>query len=125
MLSILHYEEIGRRWQPYAGLTSPSQSPSRGSRDEDERRPYGEAKTESRRGEKQRAKEDVREKLKRHNHQVSVGEVRHKDASNMENGYWQVSLTSTVWTLEKLQAETSLLTLNESQYVFCTKHLGF
>lgn len=30
--------------------------------------------------------------------------------SNMEDDYWQVSLTYIVWKLEKLQAETSLST---------------
>lgn len=98
MLSILHYEEIDHRWQPYAGLTSPSQSPSRGSRDEDERRPYREAKTESRRGEKQRAKEDVRERLKRLNHQVSAGEVWHNTC--VQYGEWPLASFPDLYSVE-------------------------
>lgn len=64
-------------------------------------------KTESRR-EEQRAKEDVRGEAERgRNHQVTFGITR---VSNMEDDYWQVSLTYIVWKLEKLQAEMSLST---------------
>lgn len=105
-----------------AGLTSPSQSLSKGRGDE---RREEQRKVEA--GEQSRAEQRGERSPKRvgRDERSGSGEVENIKCQsvmcgitrvpNMQEAFWQVSLTYIVRKLEKLQAETSLSTLNEPQ----------
>ena len=101
-----------------AGLTSPSQSLSEGRGDKEERREKGRQKAGEERSAEQRGERSL--KRRGRDERGGSGEVENIKCQsvmcgitrvpNMQEAFWQVSLTYIVRKLEKLQAETSLST---------------
>lgn len=101
-----------------AGLTSPSQSLSKGRGDKDDRRGEKSRSTEQERRAEQRGERSP--KRQGRDERSGSGEVENIKCQsvmcgitrvpNMQEAFWQVSLTYIVRKLEKLQAETSLST---------------
>ena len=109
-----------------AGLTSPSQSLFKGGGDQDKKSEKQKAREESRTerweepkrwGSDERSGSGEVENIKCQSLMCGITHV-----PNMQEGFWQVSLTYIVRKLEKLQAETSLSTFKWATVdsLYCT-----